>query len=99
MTKKEIHSLTLQKSNFTNKEFPQKELDNKGIYQNRIFTKREFHGKGTLRNRKETLLEKLTKQTTLTPVAEMADPWILDPEEFCYRFAETEGFWQGNSKI
>ena len=32
-------------------------------------------------------------------MAEIVDPWILDPEGFCLRFAKTEGFWEGNSKI
>ena len=32
-------------------------------------------------------------------MAEIVDPWILDPEEFFLRFAKTEGFWEGNSKI
>ena len=32
-------------------------------------------------------------------MAEIVDPWILDPEGFGFRFAKTEGFWEGNSKI
>ena len=32
-------------------------------------------------------------------MAEIVDPWILDPEGFYLRFAKTEGFWEGNSKI
>ena len=26
-------------------------------------------------------------------MAEIADPWILDPEGFWFRFVKTEGFW------
>ena len=32
-------------------------------------------------------------------MAEIADPWILDPEGFRFRFTKTEGFWEGNSRI
>jgi len=32
-------------------------------------------------------------------MAEIVDPWILDPEGFCFRFAKTEEFWEGNGKI
>ena len=32
-------------------------------------------------------------------MAEIVNPWILDPEGFCLRFAKTEGLWEGNSKI
>ena len=32
-------------------------------------------------------------------MAEIADPWILDPEGFWLRFAKTEGFWEGNCRI
>ena len=32
-------------------------------------------------------------------MAEIADPWILDPEGFWFRFVKTEGFWKGNSRI
>ena len=32
-------------------------------------------------------------------MAEIADPWILDPEGFWFRFVKSEGFWEGNSRI
>ena len=32
-------------------------------------------------------------------MAEIVDPWILDPEGFCFKLEKTEGFWEGNSKM
>ena len=35
----------------------------------------------------------------IAPMAEIADPWIQDPEGFWFRFVKTEGFWKGNNRI
>ena len=34
-----------------------------------------------------------------SPMAEIVDPWILDPEGLCFKFSKTVGFREGNSKI
>ena len=32
-------------------------------------------------------------------MAEIVDPWILDPEGFCFKVENSEGFREGNSKM
>ena len=37
--------------------------------------------------------------TGIIPMAEIVDPWILDPEGFWFKFGKIEGFWEGNFAV